>query len=220
MTLTRRLLLLALALLPTLARADAPPTKATISFDISDAPEMKDFADRARKVADEWYPKIIALLPSDKFAAPDKVFVTFRKDYKGVAQASGNRILCSPKWFTDHPDDVGAVVHELVHVVQSYGRGKRPGWLVEGIADYVRFFHYEPESARPKPNPARSKYTDSYRTTGHFLDWAQRKYDKDLVVKLNAACRQARYTDDLWKEITGKTMDELGDEWKASLAKR
>jgi hypothetical protein len=200
------------------AKTEATPLKFEITFDVSDAPEMQGYVDRVKPVANEWYPKIAALLPSEGFTPPAKITVEFKKDYKGVAQAAGTRITCSPKFFTEHPDDLGAVVHELVHVVQSYRGRRNPGWLVEGIADYVRFFHYEPEKARPRPNPQRSKYTDSYRTTGHFLDWAQAKYDKQLVVKLNAACRQGKYSDDLWKQITGKTMDELGEEWKASLA--
>ena len=48
------------------------------------------------------------------------------------------------KYFKANPDDIGAMVHETVHCVQLYrGRGN-PGWLVEGVADYVRFFKYEP----------------------------------------------------------------------------
>jgi len=192
---------------------------AKIVVDTSDAPEMAEYGRKVQALSEEWYPKLIELLPSDGFTAPDTVTITFRKDYKGVAEASGNRIKCAVKWFTDHPEDLGAVVHELVHVVQQYRRGNRPGWLVEGIADYLRFFHYEPVKARPRPNPARAKHTDSYRTTGAFLDWAQRTYDKDLVVKLNTACREARYDEALWKEYTGKTLDELGQAWLESLRK-
>jgi hypothetical protein len=193
-----------------------------ITVDTSDVPEMADFGKRVQKVAEEWYPKLIPMLPSDGFVAPSKVTITIKKDYKGVAAAGGNRIVASQKYFTSHPDDLGAFVHELVHVVQSYRRtapgGTRPpGWLVEGIADYIRFFRYEPESARPHPNPAKANYNDSYRTTGHFLNWAQEKYDKDLVVQLNAACRQGKYSEDLWKQYTGKTLEELGAEWKESL---
>ena len=41
------------------------------------------------------------------------------------------------------------MIHETCHVVQRYrGRGN-PGWLVEGVADYVRFFVYEPGKAGP-----------------------------------------------------------------------
>jgi hypothetical protein len=161
------------------------------------------------------------MLPSEGFVAPDQVTITFKKDYNGVAAAGGTRITCSVKYYKDHPDDLGSIVHELTHVVQRYPRrGTRPGWLVEGIADYIRFYNYEPVKARPNPNPARAKHTDSYRTTAHFLNWAQEKYDKQLVVKLNTDCREARYSEDLWKQYTGKTLEELGAEWKESLPKR
>lgn len=181
---------------------------------------MKEYGEKVQKLAEEWYPILAEKLPSDGFTTPEHVTIIFKKDMRGVAAAGGNRISCSPKWFQDHPEDLGAIVHELVHVVQQYRRGPRPGWLVEGIADYIRFYHYEPKKARPHPNPERAKYSDSYRTTGHFLNWAQEKYDKNLVIKLNAACRNARYNEGLWKEYTGKTLDELGQEWKASLQKK
>jgi hypothetical protein len=202
------------------AKPAAGATAYEIKVDTSDAPELKAYGEKIQKLSEEWYPKLIAMLPSENYAAPQRVVITFRNDYKGVAMAQGNRITCAVKWFKERPEDLGAVVHELAHVVQGYRRGKRPGWLVEGIADYLRFFHYEPANARPRPNPERAKHTDSYRTTGHFLNWVQETYDKQFVVKMNAACREARYSDDLWKEYTGKTLDELGAEWKASLAKK
>jgi hypothetical protein len=211
------LLVLAAAILHAEGPATAP---ATITIDTSAAPEFADFATRLQPIVDEWYPKIEQMLPSDGYVAPRKVRIVFDPNYDGVAAASGGRIVASTKYFAAHREDLGAFVHELVHVVQHYGRGDRPGWLTEGIADYIRFFHYEPESARPHPNPQKAKHSDSYRTTGHFLDWAQRTYDPDLVVKLNAACREARYSEELWKQYTGKTLEELGAEWKASLKQR
>ena len=89
---------------------------------------------------------------------------------------------------------------------------------MEGIADQIRWFVYEPESARPKPNPQRANYNDSYRTTGHFLNWTQEKYNDELVVKLNAACRQGKYSPAIWEELTGKSLEDLGAEWKQSLS--
>ena len=197
----------------------------TIIVDTSDVPEMDEYGKKVQKLAQEWYPKLIDMLPGEGFQPHKTVKITINKTYKGVAAAGGNGIVAAQKWFTDHPEDLGAFVHELVHVVQSYprrvnaGATRPPGWLVEGIADYIRFFRYEPESARPHPNPnsEKTKYDNSYRVTGHFLNWAQTKYDKDLVVKLNAACRQGKFTPDLWKQYTGKTVEELGAEWKESL---
>ena len=94
---------------------------------------------------------------------------------------------------------------------------RMPGWLVEGIPDYIRWFLYEPQTRGAEitaRNLSRAKYDASYRVTGNFLNWVAGKYDKDIVRKLNAAGRAAKYSEHLWKEYTGKTAQELGDEWK------
>jgi hypothetical protein len=92
--------------------------------------------------------------------------------------------------------------------------------LVEGIADWIRFVQFEPDHPQPPINPERSSYREGYRTTFRFLDWAQRTHDKELIIKLNKALRQRRYNDDLFKEYTGKTLDELWKEFAATLPKR
>ena len=204
---------------PATAPADSPATRpaVVITFDTAKAPDMADFAARAHKVADDWYPKIAALLPSDGFTPPTQVTVTFDPAYKGVAACSGTKIVCNPAFYRDHPDDVGSIVHELVHVVQGYGYGDRPTWLVEGIADQIRWFVYEPAEKRSKLDPDKARYDASYQTSGAFLDWAQRTYDPRLVADLNAACRAGEYDRAIWKTLTGKSLEELGTEWKASL---
>src|SRR5688500_4281902 len=58
--------------------------------------------------------------------------------YKGVAAAGRGIVRYNPSWFVSHPDDIDVVTHEVMHIVQSYGRGAGPGWLTEDIADYVR----------------------------------------------------------------------------------
>lgn len=191
-----------------------------VTIDTTAAPELAPLGEQVKTLAEAWYPKIAAALSSDGFTPPDHVTLVFDPRYNGVAATAGDRIVCSTKYFAAHPDDLGAFVHELVHVVQHYRDGDRPGWLTEGIADYVRFYQYEPESKRPRPDPTKAKYSDSYRTTAAFLDWAQRTFDPELVIKLNDACRNAHYSDALWKQYTGKTIDELGEAWKTSLQRR
>jgi hypothetical protein len=203
--------------------------KVEIAIDTSQVPELAEWADqKLRPVLEEWYPKIVAELPSDGYTAPVKFSVTFLKDGKGVAYTAGTRVVCAADWFEKNLEGeaVGAVVHELVHVVQQYrGRAnpaaaRNPGWLVEGVADYVRWYQYEPESKRPHPNPARAKYTDSYRTTASFLNFVTDQYDDEIVPKLNAVMREGKYAEGLWKEYTGKTADELAQEWKETLGKK
>ncbi len=89
----------------------------------------------------------------------------------------------------------GAIVHEMVHVVQSYykrERGSREGPRLagssEGIPDYIRWFLYEPESkgaVLTKQARANAKHDASYRVTANFLDWVIRTHDPqgDLLPK-------------------------------------
>jgi hypothetical protein len=145
--------------------------------------------------------------------------MTLKKDYNGVAYASGGRIVGSVKYFKSRPDDVGAMVHETAHCVQLYrGRGN-PGWLVEGVADYIRFFKYEGGRIGIRLTPERARYDASYRMTAAFLAFVTEKHEPQLVRKLNAAMRAGKYSPELWKELTGKTVEELGREWQKSLAK-
>ena len=45
------------------------------------------------------------------------------------------------------------------------------------------------------------------------------KYDKELVRKLNVHMRKGDYSNDLFKELTGKTLQELDGEWRETLKK-
>jgi hypothetical protein len=156
------------------------------------------------------------------------VTIRFRDNMGGTpASAGGGRVNCNAQWFKKNlkGEAKGAVVHELVHVVQDYGRARRtnpeatrtPGWIVEGIPDYIRWFIYEPQAKGAEitqRNLARAKYDGNYRITANFLNWVVQKYDKQIIQKLNVAGRAGKYSEDLWKEYTGKTVQELGDEWR------
>lgn len=207
--------------------------KYQIVIDTTETPDLADWATKElAPVVKEWYPKLVAMLPSDGYEAPTRVSITFSASMQGVAATGGTRVRCAATWFRRNlqGEAKGAIVHELVHVVQNYGIARRnnpnatrtPGWLVEGICDYIRWFLYEPQTHGAditSRNIANARYDASYRISGNFLNWAVGTYDKDVVVKLNAAAREGRYTEDLWKTITGHTVQELGDQWKASLEK-
>ncbi len=203
--------------------------KYRITIDTTAAPDLTEWVDRElAPVAQGWYPRIVRLLPSEGYEAPSQVAIVFRDGMTVPAAASGGRISCNSRWFSQNlkGEARGAVVHEMVHIVQNYGRARRnnpnatstPGWLVEGIADYIRWFLFEPETKGAEitqRNISRAKYDGNYRITGNFLNWVTEKYAKDIVQRLNAAARAGTYNEALWKNATGKTVQELGDEWKA-----
>jgi hypothetical protein len=201
-----------------------------ITVDTCDTTDLQDWTRTSLDpVLREWYPKLVEMLPSDRFEAPKEVAIRFSETLRGVAETSGTRVRCAAKWFRANlqGEAVGSVVHELVHVVQQYGNTRRtnpeatraPGWLVEGLADYIRWFLYEPQShgadmvwLRQRRN-IQLRYDAGYRVTANFLNWAT-QYDKDLIRRLNAAMREGRYREDLWKDYTGHSLSELGANWK------
>lgn len=208
-------LLLLLCACETVAQQPRTVTKisskdATAIVDSNDAVDLKEWGSKAGTLCVEWFPKIAALLPSGDFTAPKAVTLYFDPKMKGVAHAAGDRITISAEFVRAHPDDLGMVVHELTHVVQSYPPGG-PGWLVEGIADYVRIVHFEPQAPRPKLDPAKASYKDAYKTAAMFLEWIEKNHAVDLVIKMNAALRKGEYSDALWQSLTGKSVDDL---WK------
>jgi hypothetical protein len=194
--------------------------KYTLTINTTDTPDLTDWANKTlAPVLAEWYPKMIKMLPDDGFTPPAQVSITFKKSAAAIAYTTGHAVVGDERYFKVHLDDVGAIVHELVHVVQQYRSRNNPGWLVEGVADYIRWFNYEPANKRPRPNPAKAKYTDSYQVTAAFLDYVVKTHNKDLVAKLNVDMRNDKYTPDLWKTYTGKSVDELWDEYVATLKK-
>jgi hypothetical protein len=214
----------------------SPDSYCEITIDTSEAPDLKEWAEqKLAPVLAEWYPKIVAMLPSEGYSAPKRFSVTLRPG-RGVAATGGTRITANSTWLKAelNREALGALVHEEVHVVQQY-RGQRgnpdfkpaPGWLVEGIPDYIRWFLYEPQSHGADVSWLRTRrnvslrYDARYRVTANFLNYAVEHHDpkKQLITRLNAACRQGRYTDDLWRTCTGQTLVELSDEWKTATEK-
>ena len=207
--------------------------KSEITFDTTAAPELKDWAaDKLAPVLAEWYPKIVVLLPSEGFVAPTH-FKIIIKPMDGVAYTVGTDVMANSTWLKSeiHGEAVGALVHEAVHVVQQYGLAQRnnpeatrsPGWLVEGMADYVRWFKYEPQSHGAdivwmrKLKHFSPRYDASYRVSANFLNWLTENYDQNIVTQLNEAMREGRYSDGLWEKYTGKTVQELGATWKTNI---
>ncbi len=220
---------------PILKSFDAANGKYHFTIDATTAPDLADWAERElQPVVRQWYPKLVELLPGEGYQAPVNISLRFRSDMGGTpASAGGAGINMNTAWFRKElkREALGSVVHEMVHVVQNYGRARRanpnatrtPGWIVEGIPDYIRWFLYEPQTRGAEitqRNLASARYDASYRVSGNFLNWAVQKHGANIVRKLNAASREGNYSEQLWKDWTGRTVQELGDDWKKAHEER
>lgn len=143
-----------------------------------------------------------------------EVTMTIDTGYKGVAETANGHVKIAASWMHKHPEDIDVITHETMHIVQDYGESVGPGWLTEGIADYARYkFGVNNVAAKweLKYKPGQH-YTDAYRTTARFLVWIEAQIKPGIVKELDSELRKHTYTDAVWQQQTGKTLDEL---WKA-----
>lgn len=228
---------------PELARLKAPEKilkeykskdgKFTYIIDSTEAPDLTAWSEKELlPVIQEWYPKLVEMLPSNGYRAANIVSFEYKHGIEVPAYATSNRITLNAGWFPRElkREAKGCVVHEMGHVVQNYWRAqmtnrnpkKTPGWVTEGVCDYIRWFLYEPQSKGAGINAERvdgANYDKSYRITGNFLDWVVTERDKDLLQKLNAVAREGNYEEELWEKWTGKSLQELNGEWKEAIKK-
>lgn len=215
---------------PTVGRAQAVEFK----IDATKVPKMEKWAEKnIKRPLEKWAGNVVTLLDGEDAVwtngVVDIVLETGEGKDVAPAWACGGRIFLNMKWAVSCPQEApGACVHEYAHLVQDYGpRDGRaspyadtPGWLVEGIADWVRWFNYEGKAGINRANgDARRdpRHDGAYGLTASFLDHVAKKYKRNLLVKLNKACREGKYDESIWEELTGKSIETLDMEWKKKL---
>ncbi len=141
--------------------------------------------------------------------------------YKGVAETDNGKVTISSRWMHLHPEDIDVITHEVMHIVQDYGNSTGPGWLTEGIADFARYKFGVNNAAAKWSLPAyksTQNYDNAYRVTARFLLWMEEKVKPGIVKTLDKQLREHTFTDDTWKQLTGKTVDELWKDYAANPA--
>ncbi|MCZ7640421.1 MAG: hypothetical protein M5U12_32825 [Verrucomicrobia bacterium] len=128
--------------------ADAPPPRAVpggggprivrsfeaeggryrFTVDATAAPDLVPWVEaNLGPVVQQWYPKLVGMLPSPGFQAPHEPDAPLPGRPGGTpASAGGGRVNLNRAWFRQELEGeaLGAVVHELVHVVQDYDRAR------------------------------------------------------------------------------------------------
>jgi len=139
--------------------------------------------------------------------------------YKGVAATSNGKVVFAAHWLQTRPEDIDVVTHEVMHIVQDYGRSVGPGWLTEGIADYVRY-RFGVDNAGAKwalpAYKAEQSYKNSYRITARFFVWIESKVKEGVIVTVDKSLRDHSYTPAIWEKLTGKDLDALWQAYSAN----
>jgi hypothetical protein len=223
--------------LAVLCPAHAADQSPRVLLDISYAPDAGDFALRTSPLLLEWYPRINEMLFGPGHPLPYNIVIaSFQHGLDHPAFTTGNVIHISADVLRNRHDSYeGMIVHELTHVVQHYPNGQADsGWVVEGIADYVRHEAYE-KDIKPAMNIdanghaygyddkqpyfhsleihgtdlTAKGYLQSYTVAASFLFWLEVHKDKQIVRQLNQALSEGKYTPDLFTQFCGESLDAL-----------
>lgn len=191
--------------------ADDAPLR--VELDVSEVPHLSQWGEEAKAIILEWHPRICSLLPTEGVKPAREITLKLQKSDHGIAGTSGTTITVSSHWIEKHPDDLGLVFHELVHVIQAYPSGK-PWWLTEGIADYLRWGIYEGKEPKWFSRPKEPEgYKKGYQVAAGFLLWLESEISPGIVEKLNTAMRRGEYSEDLFKTETERSINELWDNY-------
>lgn len=88
----------------------------------------------------------------------------------------------------------GVLVHELVHCFQYNGKGRCPGGLVEGIADWVRL-NARLGAPHWRRDTVPDRWDQGYERTAYFLDWLEARFGRGTVRRMNEALRVSLFVD-------------------------
>jgi Peptidase of plants and bacteria len=149
------------------------------------------------------------------------------EDYDGIAFTQGTTIHLSTRYLKTAADrgiDLRQEITGILHfntslVYQNSGSDADtapPGWLIVGIADYVRLESgYIDRSERAKGG---SYDGSGSQTTAFFLDYLATK-NAAVVMQLNQRLAQtsAVWTNDVFKTLLGSDVDTLWASYQATL---
>lgn len=206
------------------------------------ATKLETRAATAGKLVTEWYPRINVLLfePGHPLPGPaPQVRVDAKPLYEGVPAYANDGVIHLWAGYIENQDEAdfeGMVIHELTHINQAGKHVGDNGWVVEGVADYVRHKYfardieptlhmtadgrlqgYAPKDIyfyglqQRKANLTSQGYQARYTVASTFLYWLELRKDSHIVHEISVALEQGTFTPALFEQTCGKPLDALWD---------
>ncbi len=185
------------------------PIKVNLNY--KEVPHLQNWAHDAKELILIWTSRIGKTLDIDTY--PRNIDLNIIKSEEGIAFADSNSITVSSHWIEKHPQDIGLIVHEVVHVVQLYPKFE-PGWVTEGIADYIRWYIYEKKPLHWFPEGEAEKgFEAAYRVTAGFFAWISEYKQTGFLKILNREMKMGNYNEEIFLRELGKPLDDLWKEY-------
>ncbi len=135
--------------------------------------------------------------------------------------AVGNTVLLSTDWLNNHPNDCDILIEGLAAVVMTYNHpDKIPEWIISALKVYARdeYACYKADSSLKLPKKYNGEsYEKNAASAAAFLKWIKETSNVDIADSLNRALRSYEgYQPSFWMEKTGKTLDQLWNQYKSA----
>jgi Peptidase of plants and bacteria len=158
--------------------------------------DLRWFASQLNDRCRLYYPQIVQRLASaslPEWHPRDSITFVFETGRGIYATAATGIVHLGMDHFNDYPHDWGAVIHEMTHVAGNYPGGQ-PAFVVEGIADAVRF-----------------SLGGSYQTSGlESPDRARCPSDENYIFGYGCAAALLAYVEDVYHQEAVRTVHALG----------
>jgi hypothetical protein len=145
------------------------------------------------------------------------------EDYPGIASTSGTTVRLSTSYLQGQYDSGVDLAREIAGIMrftislmyQHDASGTAPGWLMTGVADFVRL---ESGLIERSERAQGGNYDSSSQGTAFFLDYLT-TLDADFVYRLNLrfAPGEAPYEDSVFVSLAGSDLNTLWAQYQATL---
>ncbi len=163
----------------------------------------KFYPDIYHKYGKEYYEPIITL----------NFDPTYMRDEP--ANVVGNTININVVWFNEHPDKANVIIYYIATTIMDYN-ASAPDW-VKAAVNYAIAVEFNAAGYEFDSRYAGGTYENNAQTAASFLNWIKQRSGIDIVYRINKLLiTNEWFDDDFWIEETGKTLDRLWAEYKAS----
>lgn len=200
---------------PAAAAGDTP----TVVVDASAAPPLAGWAQMLGVHARRWWPLITAALASPGYTPPSPVrlVLSTTRPSAWAGPTEPGTVYVNAAASAAHPRHLLYIAHEMTHAAQGYS-GPQRVWLVEGVADYVRYYVLFPQDPERFFPPAGADYRHGFNQAAALLDRLERLRGPGSVRALNATMRQGRDGSAALAEALGVGLDEAWRQVMTDLA--
>jgi hypothetical protein len=173
----------------------------------------------------EVYPQLAAAYnPATQVTVP----LTFKPETPNMPPAwvENGGVYINKGHIARNPLDWDVIVHEAMHIVQAGYTGTRPGWIIEGTADFVRdkygLTNEENGWSIPTGYEYGHHYTAGYGEAAAFFKWIDAQYrvgQSSVTQALDDILRAGTYSEaQTWISLTGSSLLQLWDGYSGGLA--